>query len=153
MIDPEQLLQLARRELAAGGHGAPRQVNLRRAGSTAYYAVFHALCNEIANTFWKSNGEAWNLFYRALDHGATRQRCESLDPRLAVSFQDFAHAFVELQQFRNRCDYDPVFRITKAALDRTIRDAADAIAGLREAGGDRKVEFLAYLLLGRKRKP
>ena len=38
--NPEHLLDQAER-LAATGTGAPRQTNLRRAISAAYYAVFH----------------------------------------------------------------------------------------------------------------
>ncbi|HVA63477.1 MAG TPA: hypothetical protein VNF74_07115 [Terriglobales bacterium] len=151
MIEPDHLLDLTRRELALTTRGAPRQANLRRAGSTVYYAVFHALSNEVANAFWRSSGPAWLLFYRALDHGAARKRCEQIGTRFSLAFQNFANAFVELQQFRHSCDYDPSFRVAKTDLAHAIRDAANAIIGLRKSPEGEKTEFLAYVLLGRHR--
>ena len=41
--NPDHLLDQADRLITSQGRGAPRQADLRRAISTAYYSVFHAI--------------------------------------------------------------------------------------------------------------
>ncbi len=54
----------------------PSQANLRRAVSTAYYAVFHCLADAAANLFvGRSRGSAWPRVYRALEHGKAKSAC------------------------------------------------------------------------------
>lgn len=52
-MNPYDLIRIAR-HLATGGvsgdRGRPRQADLRRAISAAYYALFHALCRCCADT-------------------------------------------------------------------------------------------------------
>src|SRR4051794_12882066 len=47
----EHLLDQAERLIAPGGRGAPRQVDLRRAISNSYYALFHAVSMAGADQF------------------------------------------------------------------------------------------------------
>ena len=48
----------------------PTQANLRRAVSTAYYAVFHLLARTAADLLiGRTHNSAWHLAYRALEHG------------------------------------------------------------------------------------
>ncbi|HWD28358.1 MAG TPA: hypothetical protein VG387_14410 [Rhizomicrobium sp.] len=163
MLDVQHLLDLASKLANPGGAGAPRQVILRRAVSTAYYAVFHALCSDAAVTFvnagvWKSRV----LFYRAFDHGKTKDRCKKLGQnplpnaeRQFFLFESFgaeiralSNTFVLLQELRHSCDYDPDFKITKSEAQQAALDAKSAIANLATADPQEKNQFLAYLLFG-----
>src|SRR5271155_2246861 len=75
------------RLLATHYRGRPRQATLRRAVSTAYYAVFQALCVTCAETL-VGEGKPWGEFtpgFRALEHGhvahALRQPSLATDVR------------------------------------------------------------------------
>ena len=68
MIDPSSLLELAR-ELAQLDPRRPRQAALRRAVSTAYYALYHRIVLDGANHlvgYWGTGDE------RAIGDAATR---------------------------------------------------------------------------------
>jgi hypothetical protein len=163
VLNPDQLIELADEICQLGGVGAPRQVNLRRAASTAYYAVFHVLLGTIAETFVSANQrKARALFYRAVEHRATRDRCKKLrqDPlpqaersffrfdAFPVELRLFANNFVRLQEHRHSCDYDPDFRTTRDQTRDMIETARDAIASIRTVSDEFKVPFLSYLLFG-----
>ena len=106
----DDLLAVARR-LARSQPNKPKQAYLRRAVSTAYYALFHALANLCADELVgrsKSKTDAWRLTYRALQHGYAKDvlkqnAVRQLDPDL----EKFANAFVTLQEVRHEADYDP----------------------------------------------
>ncbi|MEJ0026899.1 MAG: hypothetical protein WDN01_12805 [Rhizomicrobium sp.] len=161
MLDADHLIELAQTLVNARGVGAPRQVVLRRAVSTAYYAVFHVPCGTIAETFvsagvWKSRV----LFYRSLDHGKTKDRCKKLGQKplpnkekiffeaqaFGQELRDFANTFVQLQELRHQSDYDPDYRLTKALAQQCIDDASKAMADLNSAGDQERNKFLAYIL-------
>ncbi|MYC32883.1 MAG: hypothetical protein F4X64_06865 [Chloroflexi bacterium] len=66
----DDLLDVARR-LAEGN---PSQTDLRRAISSVYYALFHAIAQSNADTLVGDaplvrDPDAWRQAYRALDHG------------------------------------------------------------------------------------
>jgi hypothetical protein len=74
----DDLIVTARR-LARANPNRPRQADLRRAVSTAYYAVFHALARQCADRFvgtgHNRSRPAWQQVYRALDHGFAKNAC------------------------------------------------------------------------------
>ncbi len=161
MLDADHLIELAQTLVNARGAGAPRQVVLRRVVSTAYYAVFHALCGTIAETFvsagvWKSRV----LFYRSMEHGKAKDRCKKLGqnplPNREKQFfatkafgqelRDFANTFVQLQEVRHLSDYDPDYRLTKLQAQQSIDDARKAITDLNSANDQERNKFLAYIL-------
>ena len=77
-MNPARLINIAT-ELALSSDDTPeRQDDLRRAVSTAYYAMFHALANSNANALvgapTNNDAMAWNRAYRALEHGDARRR-------------------------------------------------------------------------------
>lgn len=79
----------------------PKQVNLRRAVSSAYYAVFHALCfsnaGVLAGVGANRPERAWLQTYRALDHGQAKKRCNDARSKgFPLTIQSFAEAFVTL---------------------------------------------------------
>jgi hypothetical protein len=76
---PHDFLEAAL-DLANSSRGKPKQAHLRRAVSTTYYAMFHALARCCADLFIGGTGtgrskEAWTQVYRALDHGFAKSAC------------------------------------------------------------------------------
>jgi hypothetical protein len=99
----EQAEHLAKRELKK-----PRQASLRRAVSTAYYAPFHMLTDDAVLKVIPNTPDGLRVqAQRAFTHGEMRNACEQLTKssnifaRLLV-----AEAFVELQIYRHRADYE-----------------------------------------------
>lgn len=108
----EELLILASR-IANPDDSTPSQANLRRAVSTAYYALFHLLISE-ATLNW-GRVELRAELGRVFDHGKMknaavqkRSALESLKKscQLSANLYRVADTFINLQQMRNRADYD-----------------------------------------------
>jgi uncharacterized protein (UPF0332 family) len=94
----DQALHLARRDPKR-----PKQANLRRAVSTAYYALFHLLIAD-AVTYWRLERQRSSLA-RAFEHRRMKEACRRCNsPNVAL--RAVAEAFVELQQSRHLADYD-----------------------------------------------
>ncbi len=153
MID--DLIGLARR-LARSSPQKPRQADLRRAVSTAYYALFHAMAKNVADTMLgtvkKNRSEAaWAQAYRGLQHGDAKTACEAvrnLDfPR---SLKDCAIAFVQSQLARQDADYDPIHRLSRTDAILAVDRAEDAIRKLRSADTKSRRAFAVHVLV-RKR--
>ena len=118
---PEQLLEQAR-HLATRERKKPRQASLRRAISTAYYALFHFLIAE-GTLNWK-RVEQRPLLARLFEHGkmkaaSEKQRgeCDRLLNARPISLskahldatrglREVAETFVRMQQNRHSADYD-----------------------------------------------
>ena len=81
-LKPRDLLDTARDLIVVTGGRKPRQSNLHRATSTAYYAMFHTLARSVADLMIGSSGAkrrsngAWKQAYRALDHGVVKSTCK-----------------------------------------------------------------------------
>ena len=73
-MTPHDLMQAARAMMER-----PTQALLRRAVSTVYYAMFHALAANAADLLMgTSRGPAWHRVYRSLDHGRARKACQQV---------------------------------------------------------------------------
>jgi uncharacterized protein (UPF0332 family) len=149
-----ELLMTARR-LARAGARRPRQADLKRAISTAYYALFHAFARNGADMLIGTGSnradKAWSQTYRSLDHGAAKNACGQLRnlgfPQILCSCAD---AFVELQQARHDADYDPDYRVTRAEALAAIARAESAIAYLGASSRRDRKALAAQLLLRRR---
>ena len=78
-MQPRDLIASAKELLGKGKKGQPRQSDLKRAQSTAYYAMFHALCRNCADSFIGRPGSlrsqpAWRQAYRAVEHGFAKNQ-------------------------------------------------------------------------------
>ena len=151
-MKPSDLLDSAR-TLANVNTRRPRQADLRRAESTAYYAMFHCLtrnaANMLAGTGRNRTPAAWRQAYRALAHGTAKGRCQNqaLMQSFSNVIRDFATLFVEMQQKRHTADYDPDARFTKSDVMKDIERVDDAIDQFsHEPVKDRRA-FAIYLLL------
>ena len=106
-MNAPDLIEAARR-LTESGAPQPTQAGLRRAVSTAYYAMFHTLAAAAADLFIGSTrSSAWHRAYRALEHGRARSACRQGQTmrEFPTEIRYFADVFVELQVERQQADY------------------------------------------------
>lgn len=129
----------------------------RRAVSTAYYAVFHALAGLSADCFLSADNrrsDAYARVYRALSHGqmkgAFRQPPLQGHPILGT----IGNIVVELQSGRETADYSPpndrLFPLANAR--ELVGKARQAVAGLNSLSTDDR-RVVASCLLFRIRVP
>jgi len=138
----------------------PKQVDLRRAVSAAYYSLFQLLTSEAAQN-WKHD---WHRtrFARIFDHKPMKDRSASFaskqrpsDPaKVAVlsKLKVVAENFVDLQQARNDADYDNSRVWSRTQAYEEILKAEVAIAAwasIREE--DVAQDYLFDLLDSRRR--
>jgi len=161
MIDGRELLALAEalRFLPKSGKTA-KQISLRRAVSSAYYALFHFMVDlaacEIAGTDRRS--PEYRLVYRNFQHGEMKQACKQAANGLPEDLKKVLHLeafdtkirscaalFVELQKLRHDADYDPGARITVADTRSCIDKARTAIENLTSASRKQRRYFLLML--------
>ena len=86
------------RTLAKLDKRRPRQASLRRAVSTAYYALFQALCETCASELvgWDKPWESFTPIFRAVDHGRAAQTLLRHHSTTAPNLQRLGFAFNEL---------------------------------------------------------
>ncbi len=159
----EHLLEQADRLIAPTGPGAPRQVDLRRAISSAYYGAFHTVLAAAADEFvgrTRRNETAYGLAYRRVDHATLRDLCTELQkPNLPARYRRyepergfgsdltaFAMYLVELQQRRHAADYDPMIRLKRSDALLAVSTARSALHRFGGASARRRRIFLALLL-------
>lgn len=163
MPDPIDLLSVARR-LSEPSGSQPSDAQLRRAVSTAYYALFHKVLRAAAQRFMglgKESSAGYAILYRSFDHLHMRMTCEALDVstlkdklkrqlgRDAVSqdMRDFANAFSALQEARHLADYDPRDQFLPSDVSSLI-DAADfAMTAFDQADSDERTDVLALMMV------
>jgi len=138
------LLQQAQ-QLATVDPLKPRQANLRRAVSAAYYALFHALVDEACRGVMGSQHDQGAYRYvlgRAFAHGTMKLACTSfaggtlkavvtkgLPPTFKIpsEIKRIAGAFAELQEKRHLADYDLTERFSRSDVLALIEQAELAI--------------------------
>jgi hypothetical protein len=103
----DDLLEVAA-HLAQLEEGKPRQVSLRRAVSTAYYALFHALAALCANELIGSKPwEVYTPIYRTMDHGRAKDVFRRIASVRGRHIAVIGETFILLQENRHWADYDP----------------------------------------------
>lgn len=162
-LNPRRLLDAADRSLATRGAGRPNAMTLRRAVSTAYYAVFHDLCRRTAeHVLPNGHARAQLALARTIRHGELKTCCgwiaqnvakpgDSLDAlvdalRQCAPLVNAAGVFYELQEKRHAADYDHFASFDKRAALATVREAEgviDVIDGLSPADRDAFLGLLA----------
>ena len=154
-MNPHDLMEVAR-ALAEPGDATPTQAGLRRAVSTAYYAMFNCLAMSAADLFiGTERSPAWHRTYRALEHGRARSACRQAQtmPEFPAEIRDFADAFVELQMARQQADYalDTAAYRTSDVLGYVV-SAERAISPFERAAVEARRAFAAHVLF-RQRSP
>lgn len=133
------------RHLAQLDSRRPRQANLRRAVSSAYYALFHYLIDEACRMMIGTEAAQSpyrQVIARGFDHGTMKQACRRftggslphvISKRLPDGFvvppelRDVAQAFVDLQEQRHSADYDLTQTFTKEEVLSLIGQAEYAL--------------------------
>ena len=146
------------RLLLSSSKGKPSLVNLRRAVSAAYYALFHCLGRNCADLLIGGAGsnrspEAWRQVYRSLEHGLAKDRCKNIKmiEKFPQDIQDFANLFVSMQEKRHSADYDPLEKFYKSAVSADIEQVDLAVNAFNTVSAMDRRAFCAYVLL-RERK-
>lgn len=131
----------------------PKQVNLRRAVSNAYYALFHAITESGASQ-WR-NAKQRQRFARFFDHGKMRQAAERLiGRRNAIGGSPLGNVlqlFVELQAARHTADYDSGTRWSRKEVLDLVQAAEVALADWKKIEGDEVAQEALLSMLGRER--
>ena len=142
--------------LARATNRRPRQVDINRAISTAYYGMFHTLAqlaaDPIVGAGASRSGAAWRQTFRALDHGLAKNACKQTSTKgFPPEIVRFSAMFVEMQELRHAADYDPFAKFTRAEVTGKIVDAERAILGLRQAPRRDLRAFVALDMLPERR--
>ena len=148
-------IQTARDLVESGRRGRPRETNLRRASSAAYYAMFHCIAESCANTLAGAtrasrSQQAWRQSYRALNHSSIRRRSGRREfGRFPSEIQNFAELFISMQAKRHTADYDPYpdFQFTKSEALDDISKAEHAIIRFGKVARSDRRAFAIYLML------
>jgi uncharacterized protein (UPF0332 family) len=163
MIDPKHLLDHAEslfRKRSKGG--AYKQVDLRRAISASYYALFHAILRESADLLIGKahrKSAAYLIAYRSLDHKKLKRVCDELrrqilperyrriskEQTVGDHIKDVAFAAIKLQEWRYNAEYNPHGSFTFVDSLFTTSMARQAIKSLEHASRD-QLRLLAALL-------
>ena len=107
----------------------PKQASLRRAVSTAYYALFHLLIDEAVGK-WGVEHQRGTLA-RTFEHGSMSKVCEEFvkgfyiakEPPDLLPLKNVAQTFSDLQQQRHIADYDNSIVWTKAKAETWVRNS------------------------------
>lgn len=157
MLDASQLLTVAAQLADAPARGAPQQAKLRRAVSTAYYALFHRLAAGAADVMVGAAArgtQRYLIVYRSFEHRRAADACRqvangTLRTEAGNSFdatlQECATAFIELQQNRHDADYDPFVRIALSDAKTAVAKASTAIHRLNNSPEGERLLFLTFL--------
>jgi len=147
----------------------PKQANLRRAISSAYYALFHFLIHESSRQLAGSanDRETWRTFTsRAFDHGKMKTICveftkhtprdilqpfwSSLNITQIADLKVLAEAFIRLQELRHQADYDLSLSFNRQealAAWQISSDAMQAWRRLRQHHAEASEFFCLVLLI------
>lgn len=169
LIRSTELLDVARVLVPpAASPGRPRTAQLRRAVSTAYYALFHELVAQAAielcgsdptNAVERRKAARWfaHSDLRVLAMAATQAAGGGAARAVASvlgsphrDLADLAHTFIALQDQRYGADYDHEYAISRSAALTHIDGAVDAVETARRLAraGDRSYQRFLRLMVG-----
>ena len=156
MVSPQDLIDIAT-QLADGlgdeNRGRPRQTELSRAVSCAYYAMFHTLASCCADTMIGATprnrpNQAWRQAYRALDHNRSKSRCSNLGMMSVFpsAIQRFGEQFILMQRYRHLADYDPMVEFDRSQVKQLVEETADRISQFNAVDTSDRLAFSAYIV-------
>jgi hypothetical protein len=162
ILNPDHLFEQAGK-LIAPRFGRPRQVDIRRAISSAYYGIFHAVITKAVDQIIGATNRDKNhygLAYRSVNHSRLRELCNEVQKSVlsnryrpyapsagfGVHIVAFAEAVVELQEKRHAADYDVMIRMNRSDAVLAVATARAALSGFDRASQQEHLAFL-YLLL------
>jgi hypothetical protein len=126
-------------------------VAIRRAVSTAYYAVFHALAR-CATDVIRPAGERDRIYgaiYRTWNH--TQLRESAMKQGMSANVREIGALFSMLQKAREQADYDPgPVDLGPGEVNELVQNADDAIRKISEMTEDERTALVAQLLSRRR---
>jgi hypothetical protein len=135
-------------QLSVIGKHSP--IHKRRAVSTAYYAVFHALARCCADELWGAadrSSREYERVYRALDHGPLRSAFASAPLKDNPMLAEIGGYVLTLQSARHHADYSPPGKLfTPAQCEELIQTAWTAITLLDDLDSKDRRMLSVYLL-------
>jgi uncharacterized protein (UPF0332 family) len=163
-IKPEKLIETAWALVEHhAAQGRPKQSNLRRGVSTAYYAVFHAIGWSVVTHLLPSGRRADRFaLARSVDHSAIKKVCGWIaNPKSApanvvplvetlaanAAMLNIALVFLDLMEARHRADYDHTATFAKPTAIRHVDDAESVIAALGGVATGIREGFCALIAL------
>jgi uncharacterized protein (UPF0332 family) len=162
MAFPQELLELAQQ--LATLRAEPHQASLRRAVSTAYYALFHLLVSE-ATANW-AQPELRATLGRCFDHGPMKTASEAKISQINTAFKNntpegpekiialhlrtVANAFIQAQQKRNDADYNIAKEWTAVEVYTQIAAVSDAFESWSAIRDKAVAQAFLVSLLGSK---
>lgn len=165
MSFPNDLLDQAR-HLANREPKRPKQASLRRAVSTAYYALFHLLSIETAKN-WKRPAERVTLA-RMLDHARMANVCTTKRDKLNEFFNTrpapgrdldvlkhlhlISKTFVEMQEHRHHADYNGERTWSRTDVLQKIESVEAAFQSWKEIRDEHEAQNFLVTLLLKERK-
>ena len=138
------------------------QANLRRAVSTAYYALFHLLVEE-AGGRWQGSTEARTGLERGLQHGSMKDAAQKFrnatwkdwhgdQKTIPPARRQVASAFVDLQDERHIADYDNHEQWSATEVQAILNSAHSAFQNWESIRTDPMAgNFLLLMLLPKQR--
>jgi uncharacterized protein (UPF0332 family) len=145
----EQAYHLANKE-----RKNPKQASLRRAVSTAYYALFHLLIDEAVSNW--SIARQRSILARTFEHGKMKNVCEDHvnnfysagSPPRGLQLKYVAGTFVLLQRKRHTADYDNAFHWSRSDAIKVLDLAKTAFTDWRAIRSqDASQDYLLQLFL------
>jgi hypothetical protein len=138
--------------------GRPKQTSLRRAVSSAYYAVFHAISKRCTEALITTSGgprdwDTYALVYRSLDHAGAKRVFLNVEKATGFGAQivRVGEIFVRLQDARLSADYDPrPFPATRSATRVLVSEAQEAIELVKGLPRHQARKLAAHLLAKRR---
>lgn len=129
----------------------------RRAVSTAYYAVFHALakaCTTAVLPSAKPSSPEYVRFYRALEHGAAFSAFRSEPLSKNAAFERIAEVFITPKVERERADYLPPDHalFPKEDVRELIVQAREITEAISNLSVEQRRSLAAFLLIKGNRR-
>lgn len=163
VVNPKHLLDQSNALINLASKTKPRQADLRRAVSSAYYAVFHQLLIAVADEFigkTSRKDKRYSLLYRSIDHRMAKRICEEASRRAPAAkyasfipaggfeqdIRRFSSNFIQLQIRRHDADYSPTETLSIVDVLFAIYLAESAVSCLASADGEQRKLFLTLLL-------
>lgn len=96
---------------------------------------------------------AWRQTYRALEHGQAYNACKNgnIISKFPQPIEDFANAFVSLQDKRHSADYDPHAKFLKSGVLNDIALVKTVMQNFEAADAKDRRAFCAYVLFKTRR--
>ena len=132
---------------------ASNEATLRRAISSCYYSVFHALAKLVADSLVGVDPNTrpkkdWIEVYRGLNHNTCRVACSNANSiNFPEDIKQFSEALAQLRKERHKVDCDPTYNPEMEYAEFLIALAKKSLNGLKVVKDRDKKAFSALVLI------